>query len=143
MISAIFKKNVISLMALVLFSVVNMAYAAADLEVNTPEIVAVKASMQKRHAQLAPFYNQGAVGLTHNGQVAVKDAKAAALKDRGLIKRLVAAENADRNKLYQAIAKANGHPEWQADIQKTFAVRWINKAKAGWFYQKSGQWVKK
>ncbi len=122
---------------------IGVTNAQADLEVNTPEIASLKASMQKRHQALAGFYQSGAVGLTQDGKVAVKDAKAASLKDRGKIKSLVAAENADRLKLYQAIAKANGHPEWQADVQSTFASRWISKAKSGWFYQKSGSWVKK
>jgi len=120
-----------------------IANAAADLEVNTPEIAAIKSSMQARHQQLAGFYQSGAIGLTQGGMVAVKDRKAAALKDRASLSGLVSAENADRVKLYTAIAKANGHPEWQADIQSTFATRWVNKAKSGWYYQKAGQWVKK
>lgn len=120
-----------------------IAQAAADLEVNTPEITAIKSSMQARHQQLAGFYQSGAIGLTQDGKVAVKDRKAASLKDRARLSGLVNAENTDRAKLYTAIAKANGHPEWQSDIQKTFATRWINKAKSGWYYQKAGQWVKK
>lgn len=123
--------------------ILNVAFAAADLEIDTPEIVALKSSMQVRHSKLAGFYSSGAVGLTQDGKIAVKDAKATPLKDRGRLQHLVAAENADRSKLYQAIAKANGHPEWQSDIQNTFAERWINKAQAGWFYQKNGGWVKK
>jgi len=120
-----------------------MTQAAADLEVNTPEIAAFKSSMQSRHTQLAGFYQAGAIGLTQDGKLAVRDLKAAALKDRGTISGLVSAENADRIKLYAAIANANGHPEWQADIQNTFATRWINKAQSGWYYQQAGQWVKK
>jgi hypothetical protein len=30
------------------------------------------------------------------------------------------AENADRQSLYQAIANANGHPEWTTQIKSTF-----------------------
>lgn len=122
---------------------ITFAHAAADLEVNTPEISAIKSSMQARHQELSGFYQSGAIGLTQDGKIEVKDLKAAALKDRAKVSSLVNAENADRMKLYAAIAKANGHPEWQADIQNTFATRWINKAKSGWFYQSSGQWVKK
>jgi uncharacterized protein len=117
--------------------------AAADLEVNTPAITAIKNSMQARHSQLAGHYTNGAVGLTKDGLIAVKDASAVPLKDRGGLNGLVAAENADRNNLYKEIATANGHPEWQAEIQSTFAGRWIDKAQAGWFYQKGDGWVKK
>ncbi len=132
-----------SFLLMLLMMVVQITHAAADLEVNTPEIAAIKSSMQSRHQQLLSFYQSGAIGLTHDGRVAVKNRKAAALKDRASLSGLISAENADRVKLYTAIAKANGHPEWQADIQNTFATRWINKAQPGWFYQKAGQWVKK
>jgi uncharacterized protein YdbL (DUF1318 family) len=117
--------------------------AAPDLEVNTPAISAIKASMTARHSQLLPHYNSGAVGLTKDGFVAVKDATAVPLKDRGSINSLVSAENADRAKLYKEIAAGNGHPEWEGDIRQTFAGRWIDKAQGGWFYQSGSAWVKK
>lgn len=119
------------------------AVAAADLEVNTPAISAIKGSMQARHAQLAAHYASGAIGLTKDGLIAVRDANAVPLKDRAALNGAVAAENADRNKLYKEIATANGHPEWQAEIQSTFAARWIDKAQGGWYYQGAGGWVKK
>ncbi len=117
--------------------------AAADLEVNTPAISAIKNSMQTRHALLAPYYASGAVGLTKDGMVAVKDANAVPLSERGALTGLVKEENADRNNLYKEIAQANGHPEWQADIQNTFASRWIDKAQSGWWVQGAGGWIKK
>jgi uncharacterized protein len=118
-------------------------YAAADLEVNTPAISAVKNSMQARHAQLATHYVSGAVGLTKDGLIAVRDTTAVPLKDRQGINALVAAENGDRNALYKEIAVGNGHPEWKGDIQGTFAGRWIDKAQSGWYYQNDSGWVKK
>ncbi len=122
----------------------NLAIAAEpNLDVNTPAITAIKASMTARHTQLLPHYISGAVGLTGDAFIAVKDASAVPLKDRGGINSLVAAENADRAKLYAEIANGNGHPEWKNDIQNTFASRWIDKAQAGWHYQNSGAWVKK
>ena len=117
--------------------------AAADLDVNTPAISAIKNSMQARHAQLAPHYTSGAVGLTHDGLIAVRDATAVPLKDRQGINALVAAENSDRSALYKEIAAGNGHPEWQGEVRNIFAGRWVDKAQSGWFYQKDGSWVKK
>lgn len=117
--------------------------AAPDLEVNTPAVSAIKASMTARHSQLLPHYNSGAVGLTKDGFVAVKDATAVPLKDRGGINSLVSAENADRAKLYKEIAAGNGHPEWEGDVRQTFAGRWIDKAQGGWFYQSGSAWVRK
>ncbi|PKO52593.1 MAG: DUF1318 domain-containing protein [Betaproteobacteria bacterium HGW-Betaproteobacteria-20] len=121
----------------------NSVNAAADLEVNTPAIAALKNSMQARHTQLAPHYGSGAIGLTSDGLIAVRDTTAVPLRDRQGINALVAAENADRNALYKEIAAGNGHPEWRGDIQSTFAGRWIDKAQGGWWYQKEGSWVKK
>lgn len=133
--------RVVMLLSVLLVS--QFALAAADLEVNTPAITAIKNSMQARHGQLAGFYASGAIGLTKDGLIAVKDATAVPLKDRGALNGLVSAENADRNNLYKEIATANGHPEWQGEIQSTFAGRWIDKAQSGWFYQSAGGWVKK
>ena len=121
----------------------NWVNAAPDLEVNTPAISAIKNSMQARHAQLNPHYSSGAIGLTADGLVAVRDATAVPLKDRGGINSLVAAENADRAALYKEIAAGNGHPEWAGEIRNTFAGRWVDKAQSGWYYQNAGTWVKK
>jgi uncharacterized protein YdbL (DUF1318 family) len=137
------KKLLLSLLVVVTIFTANWAVAAADLEINTPAISALKASMQARHGQLSPFYSSGAVGLTKDGMIAIKDANAVPLKDRGALNGLVSAENTDRANLYKEIATANGHPEWQGDIQNTFAGRWIDKAQSGWFYQSGGGWAKK
>jgi len=116
----------------------------ADINVSTRAIKKIEASMRSRHGQLKQHYSSGAVGLTRDGLVAVRDAKAVPLKARKDVNRLVAAENKDRNALYREIAKANGHPEWEKDIRDTFARQWISRAKSGWWYQdKGGRWVKR
>ena len=120
-----------------------LAFAAADLELNTPAISALKSSMQARHGQLAGHYASGAVGLTRDGLVAIKDANAVPLKDRQAVNALVSAENNDRNALYREIASANGHPEWEAEVRNTFAQRWVQKAQGGWWYQDGNGWAKK
>lgn len=119
------------------------AVAAADLEVNTPAIGALKGSMQQRHGALAPYYASGALGLTRDGQVAVRDAGAIPLSERQKVNSLVAQENSDRSALYREIARANGHPEWEEEVRTTFAGRWIDKAQPGWWVQSSGGWTKK
>lgn len=120
-----------------------LAFAAADLEINTPAISSLKASMQARHTQLSPHFSSGAVGLTRDGLIAVHDANAVPLKDRQAVNSLVAAENNDRSALYREIASANGHPEWESEVRNTFAQRWVQKAQGGWWYQDAGGWVKK
>ena len=119
------------------------AQAAADLDVATPAVSALKNSMQARHALLAAHYASGAVGLSKDGLIALRDTTAVPLKDRQGINALVAAENNDRVALYKEIAAGNGHPEWRGEIQSTFAGRWIDKAQAGWYYESGSAWVKK
>jgi uncharacterized protein YdbL (DUF1318 family) len=114
------------------------AQGAANLDVNTPEVRAVTGSMQARFGQLKPYLDSGAVGLTGDGHVAVRDANAVPLAERAKVKSLVAEENSDRDTLYAEIAKANGHPEWKSDIQNTFARRWIERAAPGTYYQDAG-----
>lgn len=119
------------------------SWSAADIEINTPGVAAVTQSMQARYAQLAPHYTSGAVGLTADGLVAVRDASAVPLPERQTVNALVNAENNDRKALYNEIARANGHPEWADDIRNTFAQRWIQRAQAGWWIQGPKGWVKK
>jgi uncharacterized protein YdbL (DUF1318 family) len=124
--------------------VIPAAHAQADIDISSPAIRALTASMKGRAGQLEPFFSSGAIGLTADGLVEVRDANAVPLADRNKLRKLVADDNADRNSLYREIASANGHPEWEADIRSTFAERWIANARAGWHYKsKSGDWTKK
>lgn len=127
----------------VLDFVIPAANAQADLDVATPEIRAITASMEGRHGSLAPYYASGAIGLTADGMVEVRDQNAIPLPERNQARQLVAEENKDRAALYAAIAKANGHPEWETDIRETFAKRWIAKAQSGWWYKDAGGWKQK
>jgi uncharacterized protein YdbL (DUF1318 family) len=114
-----------------------------NLDVDSPAITALKGAMQQRHAVLAPLYASGAIGLAADGTVALRDASGVPLAQRGQVNSLISAENSDRVALYREIARANSHPEWEADVRKTFAERWIDRAQAGWWVQKGGNWVKK
>ncbi len=115
----------------------------ADLNISSPGINAIKDRMQSRHENLKPYYDSGAVGLTSDGLVTVRDPKAVSLADRQRVNALVADENRDRNALYAEIARANGHPEWEQGIRDTFARQWVEKAPSGWWYQASGGWKQK
>lgn len=132
------------LILLATFTGASLAFAQANLEINTPGIAAIQGSMQKRHAELAPLYTSGAVGLTRDGNVALRDPAAVPLAQRAAVNTLVAAENQDRSALYREIARANNRPEWEGDIRSTFGQRWIDRAQPGWFTQNAaGAWVKK
>lgn len=118
-------------------------HAQGNLEIDTPAISALKQSMQKRHAQLAPLYAAGAVGLATDGTVALRDAAGVPLAQRAQVNSVIAAENADRAALYREIARANNHPEWEGDVRRTFAQRWVDRAQPGWWVQQGGKWVRK
>jgi uncharacterized protein len=119
-------------------------HTAVDIEINTPAIASLKQSMQQRHNQLEPYYARGAVGLTRDGLIAMRDANALPLSARQPVNALIASENQDRNALYREIARANSHPEWEGDIRSTFGQRWIDLARPGWWYQApNGSWVRK
>ena len=121
------------------------AQASPNLDVSDPQIRAVTASMQQRFGDLKKFFDAGVIGLTADGQVAVRDQNAMALADRAVVARLVTEDNRDRATLYAELAKANKHPEWEPDIRRTFARRWVERgAQSGWYYQDAGgKWVQK
>jgi uncharacterized protein YdbL (DUF1318 family) len=128
----------------VLEFVVPVAHAQADIDVSSPAIRALTASMKARAGDLEPFFTSGAIGLTSDGLVEIRDANSVALADRNRLRKLVSDDNADRNSLYREIATANEHPEWEADIRSTFAERWIANARSGWYYKKAGGgWTQK
>jgi len=117
--------------------------AEADISINTPAIRQLKAKMEQRHRELAAYYASGAVGMTGDGRITLRDQKLVPLKERNSIKGLVSQENRDRDALYAEIARANDHPEWESDIRQTFARRWVANARSGWWYMDGGTWKQK
>lgn len=117
----------------------------ADLSIQTPQIQAIQARMEKRfNTVLKKHCESGAVGFTNDGQLALRDAAAVPLAERAALNAAVADENRDRKAVYREIAVANGHPEWEGQIRDTFAKQWIQQARAGWYYQDSaGAWKRK
>lgn len=123
---------------------VTPALAQANFNISTPAIKRLESSMKVRFPQLAPYYDSGAVGLTRDGLVEVRDLKAVPIDQRSRVRQLVADENRDRNALYKEVAVANGHPEWESDVRSTFARRWVANAGRGWWYQDAaGGWKRK
>jgi len=124
--------------------VISPAHAAANLSINSPEISRLRATMQSRFTQLRSFYQQGFVGIKTDGLLTARNQAKVPLSQRNTLNKLVGAENSDREKLYRAIAQANGHPEWSTQIKQTFAGRWVSNAQSGWWYQSSnGSWKQK
>lgn len=120
------------------------AQTQANIDINTPAINSIKSSMHQRWKNLRPYFVNGAVGLTHDGFITLRDASQVPLPQRAQLNSLIAADNQDRKALYREIANANGHPDWENDIRMTFAQRWIDKEPSGWWYQNAaGAWARK
>lgn len=119
--------------------------AAVDINVSTPAIRGLKASMASRFPQLQPLYNKGALGETNNGLVAIRDTSALSLKEKADLNRLVEQENADRQALYAEIIRANNLDMGKmGELQRLFANSWRDRSSPGWWIQlDSGQWTKK
>lgn len=128
----------------VLNVVVSPARAQADLDIETPRIRELTSRMRDRHSELRPYYESGAIGLTNDGLITVRDQSAIPLAARNAVRNLVEQDNRDRNALYREIAEANNRPEWEGDIRQTFTERWRGRAPSGWYYQDSrGNWRQK
>jgi len=121
------------------------AAESPDIQVRTPETDAIRQRMTSRFSgQLKGLFDSGAVGFTADGLVAVRDAGALPLDQRSQANGIVGQENNDRDALYAAVARANGHPEWEPQIRKAFADGWVQRAPPGWYYRDaSGAWKRK
>ena len=138
------QRYLLAALGTVLDFVVPPAHAQANVDISTPEINAIKQSMTARTAQLAKYFQAGAIGFTADGMVDVRDQNLIPLPERNTVRKLVADENKDRATLYAEVAKANGHPEWEADLKSTFAERWVANAPAGWWHRDAGgNWKQK
>ncbi|MES9848209.1 MAG: DUF1318 domain-containing protein, partial [Candidatus Thiodiazotropha sp.] len=88
------------------FMVPTAQAATPDIDIDSPAIRKLRASMSSRQSGLAAHYRAGALGFTNNGLVAVRDLKLIPLRERNKVKKMVADENGDRKALYAEIARA-------------------------------------
>lgn len=119
------------------------AQGAPDFDKPSAKKTALENSLANRFPQLKPFFDSGAIGVLENGTIEIRDRNLVPLKDRNNLLQLVNAQNNDWNALYAEIASLNGHPEWEDEIRRTFASRWIAKADRGWWYREGGSWKQK
>jgi uncharacterized protein YdbL (DUF1318 family) len=119
------------------------AQESVDFDKPSPKKQALESSLAQRFSSLKPYFDSGAIGLTDSGLIEIRDRGSVPLRDRNTVVQLVAAQNSDWNALYSEIARLNGHPEWQDDIRRIFAQRWVAKADSGWYYREGGVWKQK
>ncbi len=123
----------------------NLAFAQVDINISTPAIRALKASLAGRFASLKGFYSRGALGENNQGYVELRDQSRLNLKEKADLRRLVKAENQDRRGLYKEIIRANKlEARFLPDVGRIFANSWRKKALAGtWIQNDAGTWAKK
>ena len=117
----------------------------ADINVTTPAIRSLKQSIQNRSDSIKPYMDRGNTGISNEGLLVIRNTEGLNLKEKAAIKRLIAAENKDRNALYEEIARANNFsPDRVSDIRKIFAGSWARNARQGWWIQDAdGNWKQK
>jgi uncharacterized protein len=115
-----------------------------NLDISSPAIQAIQNTMQQRHQQLEAYYDNGAIGLSMDGLIILREPNQIPLRLRNEINKQINDENNDRLALYKEIAIANRQPQWENQIREVFSRRWIERAKIGWWYQDADKnWVRK
>jgi len=93
--------------------------------VSNPTIRSLKQSMKQRYNLMKSYYKKGLLNEGNDGFVSLKRTQGLGLRDKRDLKNLIAAENKDRKRLYQEIAKAlNIDPSQTGRIADIFAREW-------------------
>jgi uncharacterized protein YdbL (DUF1318 family) len=121
------------------------AYAEDATTVSNANIKSLKDQIAANHGKLLPFYNSGHLGITQNGLLEIRNTDGLPLPDVATLRRLTAADNQARDRLYQEVAQAlNLQPQQVSQVQQIFADQWRGKAQSGWWIQgNNGAWTKK
>lgn len=122
---------------------------ADPLPYGGPDIDRPLARMKARWPALQAELERGSVGLTEDGDVALRMPVSLDKAQVRELKTLVKAENRDRDVLYRAMTEAIGHNgdgvvRMQPYTEDVFGVEWARQAPAGWWLQDHrGQWSQK
>ena len=129
--------------------VVALVYAQApDAEINKllysgGDLTRAIKRMRDRYPQLKPWLDQGVIGNTAGGFIALHDT---ARRDQ--VRDLMSKENRDRSLLYRETSEAVGyddeHPDWLPYVYFSFGTEWVGQGPAGWWWlNERRQWLQK
>jgi hypothetical protein len=103
----------------------SVAWAEEATSVSNPTIRALKEQMKGRYAQLKPYYQQGRLVEGDDGYLSEGNSEGLGLKERRDLKNLIDAENKDRSRLYDEVAKALEIDSSQVNrVAEIFAKEW-------------------
>lgn len=99
--------------------------------------------MRDRYPLLKPWLDQGIIGNTASGFIALRDPA-----QRNQVRDLMSKENRDRSLLYRETSEAVGyddeHPDWLPYVYFSFGTEWIGQGPAGWWWlNERRQWLQK
>ncbi|MDR4503300.1 MAG: YdbL family protein [Candidatus Scalindua sp.] len=116
-----------------------------DLNITTPAIRMVIDSMKARNTEIMHYKEMGVIGESHDGMLIIRDMNNLGGEDIRTVKRLLRAENDDREVLYTELATANKIAASEAyKIKTIFAKTRKEKAESGhWFRDDAGTWTQK
>ncbi len=116
-----------------------------DLNLTTPAIRKLIDSMKVRNTEIMNFKNKGVIGETNDGMLAIRDMEGLGGEEIRTVKRLLRAENNDREALYKELAVANKiEPSEVGRIKTIFAKTRKSKAKPGhWYHDENEEWTQK
>ncbi len=101
------------------------AWADDVTTVSNPTIRALKEAMKSRYPLMKPFFQKGVLREGNDGYVSLANGAALGLKERRDLNSLAEAENTDRKRLYQEVAKAlNIDPSQVNRVAEIFAKEW-------------------
>ncbi len=116
-----------------------------DLNLTTPAIRKLIDFMKARNTEIMNFKDKGVIGETNDGTLAIRNMNGLGGEEIRTVKRLLRAENNDREALYKELAVANKiEPSAVGRIKTIFAKTRISKAKPGhWHHDEKGKWTQK
>jgi hypothetical protein len=115
-------------------------HPADPLPYSNPDINYAIDGIKARWPALKPLLDDGTLGLTEDGEIAIHDPGKREGADARKLRALVKAENRDRFFLYRGMTAAVGHGDDSFQLmidvtEEAFAREWYKQAPKGWWIQ--------
>lgn len=121
------------------------AARAEELNMSSPKAKTIKGRMSARLGDILKWKAKGAVGETHDGNLAPRDTGALGKDEKKQLEALIEKENSDRAELYDEIQSVNAITDRkQTRIRRLFGNAFRSNSPAGtWVESESGAWSRK
>jgi uncharacterized protein YdbL (DUF1318 family) len=122
-----------------------IAHAQQELTLSNSTIRQIKKKMKDRLPAIEPYLKNGNLGEALNGFLVLKNTGGLDLRKTAEVKRLIKAENSDREDLYNAVSSALNVPASEEKrVNRIFAGEWQKTAPNGtWIEKEKDKWSRK